>query len=106
MVAHRVIDHEAKNKMGRGNLVSLFAPTLMTVNADAVSQPRPTPSFPLFPWATSLLLYYSRQGFSSPPSLPPSLPPSSRKSFFFSFTGIDAERAVWIHVYGQNDTVL
>ena len=35
----RVIDHESKNKMGRTNLVSLFAPTLMTVNADAVSKP-------------------------------------------------------------------
>ncbi|CAI8051664.1 Arf-GAP with Rho-GAP domain, ANK repeat and PH domain-containing protein 1 [Geodia barretti] len=34
---NRVIDHESKNKMGRTNLVSLFAPTLMTVNADAVS---------------------------------------------------------------------
>ena len=38
---YRVIDCEDKNKMGRLNLVSLFAPTLMTVNADAVSQ---TPS--------------------------------------------------------------
>ena len=32
-----MVDHESKNKMGRTNLVSLFAPTLMTVNADAVS---------------------------------------------------------------------
>ena len=33
----RVTDRKAKNKMTKSNLVSLFAPTLMTVNADAVS---------------------------------------------------------------------
>ena len=54
----RVIDHESKNKMGRTNLVSLFAPTLMTVNADAVSKPISLslslpPSFPVIPEVVS-----------------------------------------------------
>lgn len=33
----RVADYEAKNKMGVANLVSLFGPTMMTVDGDPVS---------------------------------------------------------------------
>ena len=33
----RVADYEAKNKMGVSNLVSLFGPTMMTVDGDPVS---------------------------------------------------------------------
>ena len=34
---HRVIQHEADNKMSQSNIISLFGPTLMTVDGDAVS---------------------------------------------------------------------
>ena len=33
----RVADYESKNKMGVPNLVSLFGPTMMTVDGDPVS---------------------------------------------------------------------
>ena len=36
-VFFRVADYEAKNKMGVSNLVSLFGPTMMTVDGDPVS---------------------------------------------------------------------
>ena len=38
MLVYRVAEYEAKNKMGVSNLVSLFGPTMMTVDGDPVSQ--------------------------------------------------------------------
>ena len=38
VLVYRVAEYEAKNKMGVSNLVSLFGPTMMTVDGDPVSQ--------------------------------------------------------------------